>query len=151
MYLFKGYDSKFKDTIPLSRAVSGLKKMDIREYWFRDREKAREEFRRLAFAPNVVMREDSSWLHEDKGSFTIGEHLSQEMADKYLADIKKQFPDTAFDIWFNGMAGRIEVLAVNKVTAYIDKAFYDKFKAYPVSEFHRPRRFSFVIYKKMED
>lgn len=141
-YLYKQDFEMPKDPIPLDRVISGLKRMDIREYRFKDREAARAAFRNLAFAPNVVMRMDSSWLHEDYGRFRI-ECQSGTEGEKYVAEIKKQFPKDILYPFYSEMQGAVIVNS--------SKAVYDKLKGYTKSEFKRPKRFSFVIYKKMED
>jgi hypothetical protein len=141
-YLFKQHFEMPKNPIPLTRLITGLKKMNIREYRFKDRETARAEFRRLAFAPNVVMKGDTSWLHGDYGTFYIEVH-SASIAREYISRIKEKFPNDLYDAYYHEQWGLIGINC--------NKEFYDKVDLYPKFEFLRPKRFSFVIYKKMED
>ena len=141
-YLFKQNFEMPKDPIPLTKLITGFKKMNIREYRFKDREKARAEFRRLAFAPNVVMIGDTSWLHGDYGTFYIEVH-SDSMAREYISGIRKEFPNDLYDAYYHEQWGLIGISC--------NKEFYDKVDLYPKFEFKRPQRFSFVIYRKMEN
>ena len=130
-----------EDTIAFNKLVYDLKRIKIREYQFKDLEQARSSFRKLAYEPNVVMRGDTSWLHGDNGKFWFDAPGDWNHRDTIL-QIEKIFPNEKYSMWFQEQRGVIWIDC--------DKSFYDKFNLYPKSEFQRPQKFSFVIYKKVE-
>jgi hypothetical protein len=140
-YLWKQDFERPRNLLPLSKITAGLNKTDVREYRFKDREEARAAFRRLAFGPDVVMREDSDWLHTDGGSFSLENSKAWKDAENYAKEIGKKYPQEVFEIYYSEMQGRVLINST--------KAFYDRLKGYHKSEFKRPKRFSFMVYRKL--
>ena len=125
--------------IPYKLFIDGLKRIQIHENRFKNIDSARVSFSKLAFGPNVVMRGDTSWLHGDNGKFLIAVSSDWHPRDT-ISRIAKIFPNDKYSIL--ELEGRIWIDC--------DKSFYDKFNLYHKSEFQRPKKFSFVIYKKVE-